>query len=142
MFNRILVAVDGSDKSEEALGAALDLARRNDGRVRIVHAVHELAFLGGAQYSAAALDSARERATDLLAAAMARAKAAGVQAEQHLIDAPSEGLGRSVAEAATAWDADAIVVGTHGRGGIERALLGSGAEQILRAAPVPVLVIR
>ena len=46
------------------------------------------------------------------------------------------------AEEASAWEADLIVVGTHGRRGIGRALMGSGAEQVLRMAPVPVLVIR
>jgi nucleotide-binding universal stress UspA family protein len=51
-------------------------------------------------------------------------------------------LGDKVAGEATAWEADLVVVGTHGRKGVSRALLGSGAEQIIRFAPVPVLVMR
>jgi nucleotide-binding universal stress UspA family protein len=47
-----------------------------------------------------------------------------------------------VAEAARQWKADLVVVGTHGRRGVGRMLLGSGAEQVIRLAPVPVLVIR
>ncbi len=47
-----------------------------------------------------------------------------------------------VADAAKEWNADLIVVGTHGRRGVGRALMGSGAEQIIRLAPVPVLVVR
>jgi nucleotide-binding universal stress UspA family protein len=51
-------------------------------------------------------------------------------------------LGEAVAREAQQWDADLIAVGTHGRRGLGRVLLGSGAEQIIRVAPVPVLVIR
>jgi nucleotide-binding universal stress UspA family protein len=47
-----------------------------------------------------------------------------------------------VSDAAKRWNADLIVVGTHGRRGVGRVLMGSGAEQIIRLAPVPVLVIR
>ena len=47
-----------------------------------------------------------------------------------------------MANAAKRWNADLIVVGTHGRRGLGRVLLGSGAEQIVRLAPVPVLVVR
>ena len=77
-----------------------------------------------------------------LADSLAIAKAAGVAAQTKLLDAPGKRLGDSVAEAARAWEADLIVVGTHGRRGIGRVLLGSGAEQIIRLSPVPVLVIR
>jgi nucleotide-binding universal stress UspA family protein len=51
-------------------------------------------------------------------------------------------LAEVVADAATRFKADLIVVGTHGRRGLGRMMLGSGAEQIIRLAPVPVLVIR
>ena len=51
-------------------------------------------------------------------------------------------LAESVAETAKTWDASLIVVGTHGRKGVRRALMGSGAEHIIRLAPCPVLVIR
>ena len=51
-------------------------------------------------------------------------------------------MGETVANAARLWNADLIVVGTHGRRGVGRMLLGSGAEQIVRLAPVPVLVVR
>jgi hypothetical protein len=57
-------------------------------------------------------------------------------------DFPAQRLGQTIATEAAQWGADLIVVGTHGRRGFERMLLGSGAEQILRLAPVPVLVVR
>lgn len=64
----------------------------------------------------------------------AMATAAGVGADTVLVEA--------VAEAARPWKADLVVVGTQGRRGVGRMLLGSGAEQLIRRAPVPVLVIR
>ena len=75
----------------------------------------------------------------LLPAFAVNATAAG---DTRLADAPSQRLGRMVADEARGWEADLIVVGTHGRRGLGRVLLGSGAEQIIRDAPVPVLVIR
>ena len=59
-----------------------------------------------------------------------------------LIDRVAQRLGDSVADAAGDWGADLIVIGTHGRRGIGRVLLGSGSEQIMRLSPVPVLMIR
>lgn len=73
---------------------------------------------------------------------MAIAQSAGVQADTLLIDELGERLGQTVANAAKLWNADLIVVGTHGRRGVSRMLLGSGAEQIVRLAPIPVLVVR
>ena len=74
--------------------------------------------------------------------ALQQAKAAGVDADIKLIDLPAQRLGETVATEAREWQADLIVVGTHGRKGIGRVFLGSGAEQIIRLAPVPILVIR
>ena len=73
---------------------------------------------------------------------VAAAQSAGVPCERVLIDAAGVRLGESAAAEARQWEADLIVVGTHGRRGIGRVLLGSGAEQVIRMAPVPVLVIR
>ena len=70
------------------------------------------------------------------------AESAGVDSDRKLVDQPGQRLGHTVRDEAIAWKADLIVVGTHGRRGIERVLLGSGAEQVIRAAPVPVLVVR
>ena len=59
-----------------------------------------------------------------------------------LFDDFGQRLGETAADAAKRWNADLLVVGTHGRRGIGRMLLGSGAEQIIRLAPVPTLVVR
>lgn len=72
----------------------------------------------------------------------AMATAAGVGADTVPVDHPGGRLAEAAAEAARPWKADLVVVGTQGRRGVGRMLLGSGAEQLIRRAPVAVLVIR
>lgn len=142
MYKRILVPFDASDTSRKALVAALQLAREAAGRVRIVHALDELAFLSAEGFSLEALEVARAWAEQCLRDGMDIAKAAGIPADSKLLDARGERLGELVAQEALAFEADLVAVGTHGRRGIDRVLLGSGAEQIIRMAPIPVLVVR
>lgn len=146
MYQRIMVPVDGSDTANKALVAALQLARDAGGRVRLVHVLEEMAYLSGYEpyggYSADLLQVMREGAAKVLDDALAIAQAAGVEADSVLFDQLGQRLAEVVAEAAREWKADLVVVGTHGRRGVGRMLLGSGAEQILRLAPVPVLVVR
>ncbi len=99
-------------------------------------------YLTGYEYSGELLAAAREAARQELDDAQARTKAAGVACDAQLIDDLGPRLGESVARAAREWKADLIVLGTHGRRGLDRLLLGSGAEQVIRLAPVPVMVVR
>lgn len=146
MYKRILVAVDGSSTSNRALGAAIGLAQAFGARLRLVHVVEEMAFLSGYDqfggYSGDLIRVMRETGAKVLNDAMAEAKAAGVEADNMLYDKFGEHLGETVAKCAKLWNADLIVAGTHGRKGMGRLLLGSGADQIIRLAPVPVLVVR
>ena len=146
MFKRILIPVDGSESANKALVTALQLAREAGGRVRLIHVIEELAYLSGyAQfggYSGELITAIRESGTKLLNDAMAIAQAAGVEADNLLLDNFGGRLAEAVVDAAKQWNADLIVVGTHGRRGVGRVLLGSGAEQIIRLARVPVLVVR
>lgn len=137
MYKRILVPVDGSETSGQALTAALQLAQLKGGRVRLVHVLEQVSHVNGY-----ALHLARDHAREVLDAASATAKAAGVDSDERLVDMPGSRLGEILAEEARSWEADLVVVGTHGRRGVGRALLGSGAEQVIRLAPVPVLTIR
>lgn len=141
MYKRILVPVDGSEASNRALVAALQLARENGGRVRLLHAIDDLAYVSGFEYTGQVLDAARKGAEAVLEDALVMARAAGVPADTRLVEA-SRRLGEIAAEEARQWEADLVVVGTHGRRGFSRAFLGSGAEQVLRLAPVPVLAVR
>lgn len=139
-FRRILVPVDGSPTSTQALATAIVLAADSGGRLRIVHSADEPAYFGALDISAQALQAVRDAGTRVLEDALAGARNAGVPAESRLLD--PQPLGEAVAQEARAWNADLIVVGSHGRRGLGRLMLGSGAEQIIRSAPVSVLVIR
>ena len=142
LFQRILVPVDGSETAAKALDTAIGLARAMDAQIRVLHAVDELMYLTGYEYSGDLLAAARAAAQQLLDDAQARTKAAGVACDAQLIDDLGPRLGESVARVAREWKADLIVLGTHGRRGFNRLLLGSGAEQVIRPAPVPVMVVR
>jgi nucleotide-binding universal stress UspA family protein len=108
--------------------------------------VEELAYLTGYDqfggYGGDLIKIMRETGIGILAKAVESARVQGVEAEQMLYDQLGERLPEVVAQEAKRWNADLIVVGTHGRRGVGRILLGSGAEHIVRMAPVPVLVIR
>jgi nucleotide-binding universal stress UspA family protein len=145
MYQRILVPVDGSETANKAMITALQLARDSGGQVHLVHVVEGMTPLAAdpyGAYSGEVVEIMRQSGSKILEDALAVAKAAGVPAETELFDNFGERLAEVVADSATRFKADLIVVGTHGRRGLGRMMLGSGAEQIIRLAPVPVLVIR
>jgi nucleotide-binding universal stress UspA family protein len=145
MYQRILVPVDGSETATKALIAALQMARDSGGQVHLVHFVEGITPLAADPYGAYAgevIEIMRQSGSKILEDALLIAKAAGVPTDTELFDNFGERLAEVVADAATRFKADLIVVGTHGRRGLGRVMLGSGAEQIIRLAPVPVLVIR
>ena len=149
MYSRILVAVDGSDTAKLALDHALQLAREQRARLRIVHALESVHFLvslaGGYPFDASALlDSMREDGKQVLDHAQAQASSAGVEAESALIEgeAPMDRTATIILQDALRWNADLIVIGTHGRRGFDRVVLGSVAEALVRIAHVPVLLVR
>lgn len=145
MYQRILVPVDGSETATKAMVTALQMARDSGGRVHLVHVVEGMTPLAAdpyGAYSGEVIEIMRQSGRKILEDALQVAKAAGVPADTELFDNFGERLAEVVADAATRFEADLIVVGTHGRRGLGRMMLGSGAEQIIRLAPVPVLVIR
>jgi nucleotide-binding universal stress UspA family protein len=145
MYQRILVPVDGSETATKAMVTALQLARDSGGQVHLVHVVEGMTPLAAdpyGAYSGEVIEIMRQSGSKILEDALQVAKAAGVPADTELFDNFGERLAEVVADAATRFKADLIVVGTHGRRGLGRMMLGSGAEQIIRLSPVPVLVIR
>jgi nucleotide-binding universal stress UspA family protein len=146
MYNRILVPVDGSPGSDQALGAAVRYARDHRSALRLVHLADELTSFSGfdmhGNFSAELMKVVQQAGTRILEQSRSVATAAGVDAEIALFEIFGGHLGETIAQEARRWNADLIVLGTHGRRGVGRLLLGSGAEQIIRLAPVPVLVIR
>lgn len=146
MYQRILVPIDGSETSTLGLAEAIRLAQLTGGRLRLLYVIDELSFAltmdAYAGHAGDWLKTLRESGSQLLDQAKAAAKAAGIEADTVLHDRFNGKLADSVAFEALQWAADLIVVGTHGRRGVGRLVLGSGAESILRTAPVPVLLVR
>jgi len=146
MYQRILVPVDGSPTAEQGLDEAIKLARLTGGQLRLLYVVDELMFVTSIQeYSAYSADLARlmkDAGTDILRKAAERAQAAGAQVDTLLVESVSGRVSDVIVEQATQWRAEVIVLGTHGRRGLRRIALGSDAEQVVRAATVPVLLVR
>jgi nucleotide-binding universal stress UspA family protein len=145
MYQRILVPTDGSDAANAGLREAFKLAKNQGAQVRVVHVVDELIVVSpelyGGVYDTIA-EQLREAGAAVLAKAQSLARESGVNAEAQLVEAMGGPAGESVVKAATAWPADIIVCGTHGRRGLRRMVLGSDAEFIVRHSPVPVLLVR
>jgi nucleotide-binding universal stress UspA family protein len=144
MFRRILVPIDGSDIARRGLQAGIRLAQQGRGRIRLLHVVElgpMIATPEAGAYVSDMFEVMREEGKKLLAKAHAEAAKSGVQAEAVLVDNPYR-VADAITREAKKWRADLIVLGTHGRRGVKRLILGSDAEQVVRLAPVPVLLIR
>jgi len=146
MYSKILVPVDGSPTSNRGLDEAIKLARLTSAKLKLLHAVDLVSFAVAPEAGMAAtpelLTLVREGAQYILDQARARVEASGLQAETMLVDTFAGRVCDLVADEAARWGADLIVIGTHGRRGVSRLVLGSDAEQIARLAPVPVLLVR
>ncbi len=146
MYQRILVPVDGSECAGHGLSEAIALARLTGGRIRLVHVIDEPFVAMGADGAIGAtadlVSIAREAAQHVLANATEEVKRAGIPVDDVLLDSFEGRLCELVVDAVRTWPADLVVIGTHGRRGVGRLLLGSDAEQILRLSPVPVLLVR
>jgi len=146
MYQRILVPIDGSPTSEKGLEEAIRLAKLTQGRLRLVHVIDELSFaLAMDAYAGLVgdwLTELRANGARFLEEAKAKATAAGVEADTLLHDSFSNPVHDLICADAAEWPADLIVIGTHGRRGVGRLVMGSSAENVLRHAPVPVLLIR
>lgn len=148
MYKRILVAIDGSATSERALDEGVALAKAHRARLRLVHVVDELTAKSGTPSTPAEFWKAVRKAGALiLESARARAAQGGIEAETRLAEIRTFGsLVRRVPDLIVAdarrWQADLIVIGTHGRRGLSKLLLGSVADGVMRTAGVSVLLVR
>ncbi len=146
MYQRILVPVDGSPTSNAGLAEAIKLAKLTGARVRVLHVVDEMPLLlSGDGYAAMPGDIftiLKEAGQAVLEQARLKVHAADIPVDAALFDSLGGRLCDRVAQQAQEWGADVIVLGTHGRRGVGRMLLGSDAEEIVRTATVPVLLVR
>lgn len=145
MYSRILVPLDGSLTSQHGLAEALALAQRLGSAVQLLNVVDARLLM--TEISAylppdRLLEDWRAAGERLVAGAVEQARAKGVAAEGAVRCDPGLRVCDMIVQEATAWGAELIVMGTHGRRGLRRLALGSDAEMVLRESPVPVLLVR
>ncbi len=138
MYETILVPVDGSDASMAAVREAADLAAVHDAAVHVLYVVDSTAAVSDAPVDVLSyLEDYGQRVVD-------RARSVAEAAEVKAVDGyvrvgmPVSDILEYVDDA----DVDLVVMGTHGRSGLDRLLLGSVTEKVVRASPVPVLTVR
>lgn len=143
LFHRIVVAIDDSTASQLALAKAVRLASESAAQLRVVHVLdlnrqgEEISYL--AEYE----DSERKSGQQLLQEASDEATKLGVRAETAQLEVRTlnDGIGEQILRDAGRWGADLLVLGTHGRRGVGRLLLGSVAEWVARRSTAPVLLV-
>ncbi|MEY2802240.1 MAG: hypothetical protein RL513_1825 [Pseudomonadota bacterium] len=146
MFKRILLATDGSEASDHATRIAVDLARVHGASLTALFVVDPYPFLGIGEVNPVGFDAYMSAARDHAAQAHSRildacnAGGATVPVEMRVVEdvAVLEGVLRTARE----QQSDLIVIGSHGRTGIARVMLGSVAAKVVTQSPVPVLVAR
>lgn len=144
-YRRILVAVDGSAASNKGLREALRLAKAEGAKLFILHVVNDYLAFAAMDGVAPPTDLAavlREGGEGILAKAAALASKQKTKPELVLREVLSGPAAGPIVREAKKQRADLIVLGTHGRRGVRRLVLGSDAEQVVRSASVPVLLVR
>lgn len=146
MYNKILVPIDASATSALALEEAIKLAKVHKATICLVHVVDIFILTTGELTSNyPAFEAAVKETGRLLLAKMEKlVRDADVSVEQHLIEINDyfTRVPEKIIAECKKHHADLIVIGTHGRRGFSRFMLGSVAEGVVRMASVPVLLIR
>jgi nucleotide-binding universal stress UspA family protein len=144
MFNHILVPVDGSSTAQLAVNKAIGLARAFGSRVTAIFVIDPYPFTGvGTDFAygqAEYLSAATAEGNAAIKAAKTMFEEASVSVNTSVIEAHA--AWRGVVEAAESVQADLIVMGSHGRSGLEKLVLGSVTQAVLSHTRLPVLVVR
>ncbi len=144
MYAKILVPVDGSQASTAGLTEAIKIAKNQGSEIRLVHVVNDLivdAGYGAGIYACDAAEVLRKAGRDILDAAQTTARREGVKTNSVLLDSVGGTASDVILTEAKACSADLVVMGTHGRRGLARLVMGSDAEAVVRACTVPVLLV-
>lgn len=144
MFKHILVPVDGSSTGLGAVAKAIELAKVFDSWITLVHVIDQYPFVGiGTDYAFGQTEyitAATSNANQALQAAENHVNAAGLRCTRQVIE--GHVMEDGILQAAKTANADLIVMGSHGRHGIEKLLLGSVTQRVLSHTTLPVLVVR
>ena len=142
MYKRILVPVDGSTTSMNGLDKAIRFTQASGAKLRVLHVVDGIAFSREHSMFTAMAEKFRESGRKLIKEVMARVRKQRVQAESRMVENLTGRAADTIVKEANKWKADVIVMGTHGRRGFNRLVLGSDAELVVRTAAVPVLLVQ
>lgn len=144
MFSNILVPVDGSSTANQAIQKAAAVAKAFNARLTVVCIIDTYAFTGvGTEFAYGQdeyLKAATKEAHDSIAAAKSQFAANGTEVTATVLE--GQAVYKSILEAAKTAGADLIVMGSHGRKGLEKLVLGSVAAQVLSHTHLPVMIVR
>jgi len=140
-YNQILVAVDGSKEAEWAFKNSIAIAKRNDATLNLANVIDTRSFAAIEAYDRSIADRAQVFAEELLNAYKKEAEAAGVTKVNILVEygSPKTMISKDLANKV---QADLIICGATGLSTVERFLIGSVSEHIVRSAKCDVLVVR
>jgi nucleotide-binding universal stress UspA family protein len=148
MFKRILVPVDGSRASQAGLKTAIRMAREQKATLVLLHVVDENVLALSGEYAGAAyidrfMADMRAAGKKIVERAAAAAAKQGVAARTTLVESIGpRRVADIIVQQARKQRAQAIIIGTHGRRGLSRLVMGSDAEEVVRTSPVPVTLVR
>jgi len=148
MYQRIMVAIDDSFATSNVLATAIEMAKLSAASLAICHAVDETLFaqkMGEIMLSnsvSAIENNLRGEAKAFLEQAAEVARTAGVAVETRLIASEAKQVADMLAEAASEWHADLLVVGSHGKRGLDRFFVGSVAGRLVQKARTSLLLVR
>jgi nucleotide-binding universal stress UspA family protein len=145
MYGNILVPIDGSETSSCGLHEAIQIAKSQGSQIRLLHIVNEFMFdytNSPGIYPSNVLKALRETGKKVVHDAEAMLREQGIEPQSVMLETIGGPAAELILEQAKQWPADLIVMGTHGRRGLARVAMGSDAEEVVRASPVPVLLVR
>ena len=145
MYKKILCPVDGSPTSNCGMMEAIHLAKDQNAKLRFLHVIDMYFPIMDAtgDFNVVYIDDVlRENGKKVLKKAEVAAHKAGVEADSRMVEAIGGRVSKFVMHQVKEWPADLVVMGTHGLRGIERLVMGSDAETLVRASTVPVLLVK
>lgn len=138
MYERILLPTDGSEPAERAVEQALSLAELTDATLYVISVADQTVVPPDVR-AGTVLDQLEETAAETVANVKSRAEADDVAVTTAVLRGTPH---RAILDYADDEDVDVVVMGTHGRRGLDRYLIGSVTERVVRLSDVPVLTVR
>ncbi|HPX89354.1 MAG TPA: universal stress protein [Methylophilaceae bacterium] len=145
MYKHILCPVDGSATSNCGMIEAIKLAKNQQATLRFINVIDLYFPIADAtgEFNVVYIDDIlRKNGHKVLKSAETEAAKSGVKAETKMVETVGHRVSKLILDEASAWPADLIVMGTHGLRGVERLVLGSDAETVIRKSTVPVLLVK